>query len=75
MDVYDQVKHRLRAPTLAWKFDISQALYSDQHESFGYFGHCAQTKHINKTHIVFHLLFIICKPTDSVIHLILYQLE
>ena len=23
MDVYDQVKHRLRAPTLAWKFDIS----------------------------------------------------
>ena len=24
MDVYDQVKHRLRAPTLARKFDISQ---------------------------------------------------
>ena len=23
MDVYDQVKHRLRAPTLARKFDIS----------------------------------------------------
>ena len=24
MDVYDQVKHRLRAPTLDRKFDISQ---------------------------------------------------
>ena len=26
MDVYHQVKHRLRAPTLAWKFDISHWL-------------------------------------------------
>ena len=27
------------------------------------------------TNLILYLLFIICKPTDSVIHLILYQLE
>ena len=26
MDVYDQVKHKLQTPTLAWKFDISHWL-------------------------------------------------
>ena len=41
---------------------------SDQHESFGYFGLCA-----NINNPVHHLLFIICQPTDLVSHLTLYQ--